>query len=91
MKIFDLSYHDLMQVLAQSQHRRHVRRRGSNQTRHSHASMGLCLSLRSMQEAQSRDKRGSKKSVCRRETLSRREQPAGQFGHRLLDYFGTAK
>ena len=90
-KIFDFSYQDLVREFGRSRRRLRIKRLVPYQTRHSGASIDLCLSHRSLREVQSRGRWGSEKSMLRYNKSAKLAQSMKQFDRRQLDYFATAE
>ena len=90
-KIFDFSYQDLVREFGRSRRRLRIKRLVPYQTRHSGASIDLCLSHRSMREVQSRGRWASDKSMLRYNKSAKLAQSMKQFDRRQLDYFATAE
>ena len=90
-KIFDFSYQDLVREFGRSKRRLRIKRLVPYQTRHSGASIDLCLGHRSIREVQSRGRWASEKSMLRYNKSAKLAQSMKQFDSRQLDYFRMAE
>ena len=80
-----------MREFGRSRRRLRIKRLVPYQTRHSGASIDLCLSHRSLREVQSRGRWGSEKSMLRYNKSAKLAQSMKQFDRGQLDYFATAE